>query len=257
MRQTQHLAMCYHARLSQPPEPAMRLDKFLADTTDLTRSLATKAVKQGRVLVNGDKPKTAAVKIADTDVVTLDGEALTLESGFRYIIMNKPAGYVCTHRDSTHPLVFDLLEGINKPRDLHTVGRLDVDTTGLLLITDDGQWSHILTSPKRHKPKVYRAWLAEDLCDEAELRFERGILLEDDDTPTLPAQLQRITPREVLVTIHEGRYHQVKRMFAALGNHVEKLHRESMGGLELPADLAVGEYRPLTEEEIARAIAVG
>lgn len=234
----------------------MRLDKFLADTTDLTRSLATKAVKQGRVLVNGDKPKSAAIKIADTDVVTLDGETLTLESGFRYIIMNKPTGYVCTHRDSTHPLVFDLLEGISNPRDLHTVGRLDVDTTGLLLITDDGQWSHILTSPKRHKPKVYRAWLADDLCAEAEERFERGIMLEDEETPTLPAQLQRITQREVLVTIHEGRYHQVKRMFAALGNHVEKLHRESMGGLELPSDLAVGEYRPLTEEEIARAIAV-
>lgn len=234
----------------------MRLDKFLADTTDLTRSLATKAVKQGRVRVNGEKPKSAAVKVTESDDITLDGEALILESGFRYFIMNKPIGYVCTHRDSTHPLVFDLLQDISNRMDLHTVGRLDMDTTGLLLITDDGQWSHILTSPKRHKAKRYRAWLAEDLCAEAEQRFERGILLEDDDTPTLPAQLQRLSPREVLLTIHEGRYHQVRRMFAALGNHVEKLHRESMGGMELPADLAEGEYRRLTEAEIAQAIAV-
>lgn len=228
----------------------MRLDKFLADTTDLTRSLATKAVKSGRVLVNGEKPKSASVKVAETDAVTLDGEALTLLSGFRYFIMNKPLGYVCTHRDSTHPLVFDLLDGVVNRMDLHTVGRLDMDTTGLLLITDDGQWSHHLTSPKHHQPKTYRAWLAEDLRGDAEEKLAKGVVLEDDPEPTKPAQLQRVTEREVLLTIHEGRYHQVRRMFAALGNHVEKLHREQMGCMPLDPALQEGQFRPLTEEEI-------
>ena len=117
----------------------MRLDKFLADTTDLTRSLATKAVKSGRVLVNGVKPKSAAAKVADSDEITLDGERLILQTGYRYILLHKPAGYVCANRGSAHPLVFDLLKGITNRLDMHTVGRLDLDTTGLLLITDDGR----------------------------------------------------------------------------------------------------------------------
>ena len=230
----------------------MRLDKFLADTTDLTRSLATKAVKSGRVLVNGSKPRSASLKITTEDQVTLDGETLTLEAGFRYFVMNNPAGYVCTHRDSTHPLVFDLLEGVGNRMALHTVGRLDRETTGLLLITDDGHFSHHLTSPRHHQPKTYRAWLAEPLRDDAEQKFEQGILLEDDPERTRPAQLQRISPQEVLLTIHEGRYHQVRRMFAALGNHVDKLHRERMGAMTLPEELAEGEFRPLSEAEIGR-----
>jgi len=230
----------------------MRLDKFLSDTTDLTRSLATRAVKSGRVLVNGVKPRSAAHKVGEQDVVTLDGEPLTLHIGFRYFIMNKPAGYVCTHRDSTHPLIFDLLDGVVNRMDLHTVGRLDRDTTGLLLITDDGQWSHHLTSPRHHQAKTYRACLAEPLREDAEEKLEKGILLEDDPEPTKPAQLERISDQEVLLTIHEGRYHQVRRMFAALGNHVEKLHRERMGDIALPGDLAEGEFRALTEEETDR-----
>lgn len=229
----------------------MRLDKFLADTTDLTRSLATKAVKSGRVLVNGVKPKSAAAKVADSDEITLDGERLILQTGYRYILLHKPAGYVCANRGSAHPLVFDLLKGITNRLDMHTVGRLDLDTTGLLLITDDGQWSHHLTSPRHHQPKVYRAWLAEDLCADAEQRCERGILLDDDPVPTKPAQLQRISDREVLLTIHEGRYHQVRRMFAAMGNHVEHLHREQVGEFVLDPSLPVGEFRDLTEAEIA------
>jgi 16S rRNA pseudouridine516 synthase len=229
----------------------MRLDKFLADTTDLTRSLATKAVKSGRVLVNGVKPKSASAKVADSDEITLDGERLILQTGHRYILLHKPAGYVCANRGSAHPLVFDLLKGITNRLDMHTVGRLDLDTTGLLLITDDGQWSHHLTSPRHHQPKVYRAWLAEDLCADAEQRCERGILLDDDPVPTKPAQLQRISDREVLLTIHEGRYHQVRRMFAAMGNHVEHLHREQVGEFVLDPDLPVGEFRDLTEAEIA------
>lgn len=229
----------------------MRLDKFLSETTELTRSLAAKAIRQKRVAVNGQVVTQAATKVSAEDIVTLDDEQLELDSGFRYFLINKPAGYVCANRDSLHPLVFDLLtDEINKDK-LHTVGRLDLDTTGLLLITDDGQFSHHLTSPRRKQSKTYRAWLAEDLCADAEERFLEGVMLDNDDKPTLPAELVRITEREVLLTIYEGRYHQVKRMFAALGNAVEKLHREQLGDLKLDEQaLPQGKYRPLETAEI-------
>lgn len=229
----------------------MRLDKFIADSTELTRSLAAKAVKQKRVLVNGERPRTASLQVTEEDLITLDGEALSLNTGLRYFVMNKPQGYICANRDSLNPLVFDLLTGITKKQKLHTVGRLDIDTSGLLFITDDGKWSHVLTSPRRLVAKTYRAWLAEDLRSDAEELFKQGIELEDDPTPTLPAELERINDQEVLLTIYEGRYHQIKRMFAALGNAVVKLHRERVGGLTLQQlNVNEGEFRELTDEEL-------
>lgn len=233
----------------------MRLDKFIADSTELTRSLAAKAVKQKRVLVNGERPRTASLQVTEEDLITLDGETLSLNTGLRYFVMNKPQGYICANRDSLNPLVFDLLTGITKKQKLHTVGRLDIDTSGLLFITDDGQWSHQLTSPRRNIAKTYRAWLAEDLRADAEELFKQGVELEDDPTPTLPAELERINDQEVLLTIYEGRYHQVKRMFAALGNAVVKLHRERIGGLTL-AQLKVneGEFRELSDEELEQLL---
>lgn len=229
----------------------IRLDKFLSETTELTRSLAAKAIRQKRVTVNGQTVTQAATKVSNEDTIALDDELLELDNGFRYFLLHKPAGYVCANRDSLHPLVFDLLtDEVNKSK-LHTVGRLDLDTTGLLLITDDGQFSHHLTSPRRRQSKTYRAWLAEDLCADAEERFLEGVMLDNDDKPTLPAELVRITEREVLLTIYEGRYHQVKRMFAALGNAVEKLHREQLGDLKLDEQaLPQGKYRPLETTEI-------
>ena len=229
----------------------MRLDKFIADSTELTRSLAAKAVKQKRVLVNGERPRTASLQVTEEDLITLDGETLSLNTGLRYFVMNKPQGYICANRDSLNPLVFDLLTGITKKQKLHTVGRLDINTSGLLFITDDGQWSHQLTSPRRKIAKTYRAWLAEDLRSDAEELFKQGVELEDDPTPTLPAELERINDQEVLLTIYEGRYHQVKRMFAALGNAVVKLHRERIGGLTLQQlNVNEGEFRELTDEEL-------
>lgn len=230
----------------------MRLDKFLADTTELTRSLAGKAIRQKRVWINGELASSGAQKVSEQDQVSLDGERLQLNAGFRYFLLNKPQGYVCANSDSLHPLVFDLLtDEINKHL-LHSVGRLDIDTTGLLLITDDGQFSHHLTSPRRHQLKLYRAWLAEDLVMDAEQRLAAGILLEDDPKPTLPATLERIGAREVLIGIKEGRYHQVKRMFAALGNAVIRLHREQIGALKLDEQaVPQGMYRPLKSDEVA------
>lgn len=233
----------------------MRLDKFIADSTELTRSLAAKAVKQKRVLVNGERPRTASLQVTEEDLITLDGETLSLNTGLRYFVMNKPQGYICANRDSLNPLVFDLLTGITKKQKLHTVGRLDINTSGLLFITDDGQWSHQLTSPRRKIAKTYRAWLAEDLRSDAEELFKQGIELEDDPTPTLPAELGRINDQEVLLTIYEGRYHQVKRMFAALGNAVVKLHRERIGGLTLQQlNVNEGEFRELTDEELEQLL---
>lgn len=230
----------------------MRLDKFLSETTDLTRSQASKALKQGVVEVNGEVVKSGAMHIeVGTDQITINGIELVGQTGPRYFMLHKPAGYVCANEDGEHPIVFDLMIDEPNVQKLHTVGRLDLDTTGILLITDDGKWSHTITSPKHHKDKTYRAWLAEPLVEKAEAKLEKGIMLEEEKNRTKPAVLQRINDQEVLLTISEGRYHQVKRMFAALGNRVVQLHRESIGGIMLDENLAEGEYRPLTDEEIA------
>lgn len=229
----------------------MRLDKYISDNTSLTRSLAGKVIKSGRVKVNNKKAKSGSEQVnPKEDHVLLDGESVQSQPQNRYFLMNKPQGVVCANSDGEHRLVFDLMSDELNVHKLHTVGRLDKDTTGLLLITDDGQWSHQITSPKHHQAKTYRAWLAEPLIPNAEQHVMEGIQLKDDIKPTLPAKLERITDTEVLLTIQEGRYHQVKRMFAAMGNRVVRLHREAIGPLSLEDDLAAGEYRALTNEEI-------
>jgi len=227
----------------------MRLDKFVCDCTGLTRSQAGKLIRQGEVSVNGVLCKQPAQQLKETDQVMLDGEPLEL-TGPRYIMLHKPAGYVCSTDDPDHNTVFTLLDepALDK---LHTVGRLDLDTTGLLLITDDGQWSHKISSPRHHCAKTYRAWLADPVEPTAIAMFAEGVMLRGETQPTKPAQLQIISPTECLLTIHEGRYHQVKRMFAALGNKVLRLHREQVGSLTLDVDLAEGEYRFLHPDEVA------
>lgn len=226
----------------------MRLDKFICDCTGLTRTQAGKSIRQGLVSINGKLVKQAARQVSVTDQVTLDDEPLQL-IGPRYIMLHKPAGYVCANDDPEHPIVFTLLDEPLVER-LHTVGRLDLDTTGLLLLTDDGQWSHRLTSPKHHVAKTYRVWTADPIPADAIAQFAAGVMLRGEKEPTKPAQLERVATHEALLTIHEGRYHQVKRMFAAIGNKVERLHRERIGALQLPVELAEGEYRSLNEEEI-------
>ncbi len=168
------------------------------------------------------------------------------------VLMHKPLGYVCSTADQ-HPLVYELLPHRFKVRTpvISPVGRLDRDTTGLLLLTDDGPLLHRLTSPKSHMPKTYRVQLAEDVVSDASELFASGALMLNGETkPLMPAQLETITSRDVRVTITEGRYHQVRRMFAATGNHVQALHRETMGGLSLGA-LEVGAWRVLSEAERA------
>ncbi|MDD4864056.1 MAG: 16S rRNA pseudouridine(516) synthase RsuA [Alishewanella agri] len=226
----------------------MRLDKFICDCTGLTRTQAGKSIRQGLVSINGKLVKQAARQVSVTDQVELDGEPLQL-IGPRYIMLHKPAGYVCANDDPEHPIVFTLLDEPLVER-LHTVGRLDLDTTGLLLLTDDGQWSHRLTSPKHHVAKTYRVWTADPIPADAIAQFAAGVMLRGEKEPTKPAQLELVATHEALLTIHEGRYHQVKRMFAAIGNKVERLHRERIGALQLPVELAEGEYRSLSEREL-------
>ncbi|MCD6437464.1 pseudouridine synthase [Vreelandella sp. 21] len=232
----------------------MRLDRFLSETTPLTRSLAKRALKNGEVTLNGEPIKQSATQVdTQNDEVKLNGETLALV-GLRYLMMHKPLEVECTARRGLYPRVIDLID-LPKVERLQPVGRLDVDTTGLLLLTDDGQWSHRVTSPRHRCAKVYIAELAEPMegsaAEWAIRQVEEGLLLDGEETPTQPAVLRFITPQQAELTITEGRYHQVKRMFAALGNHVNALHRRSIGDVVLPDDLAPGEWRELTPEEIA------
>ncbi len=231
----------------------MRLDKFLSESTDLSRSEARKVLKSGGITVNGEVVNKGTHVIQEGDGVMWEDEPLAL-IGLRYIMLNKPAGYECSLKNSAYPSVMTLLD-IEKRDRLHTVGRLDVDTTGLILITDDGQWTHRIISPRHQCDKVYVATLAEPLADNAEEVFQAGILLNGEDTPTLPALLERIDERTARLTIQEGRYHQVKRMFAYLGNLVLTLHRERIGQLSLGDDLELGESRYLTPEEVHAFVA--
>ncbi len=232
----------------------MRLDKYLSNATDYSRSQVKKLVREGRVTVNGEPASDAARATSAADSVALD-EVLIAPPGKRYIMFNKPAGVVSATKDSEHPTAIDYLD---EPRaeQLQIAGRLDIDATGLLLITDDGQWNHRVTSPPSSKDgagctKIYRVELAEPLQPALVDKFAAGIWLEGEKRRTLPADLRILDEHTARLGIREGKYHQVKRMFAALGNYVEALHRESIGAIVLDEYLAPGEYRALTRDEVA------
>ncbi|WP_127959579.1 16S rRNA pseudouridine(516) synthase RsuA [Serratia microhaemolytica] len=228
----------------------MRLDKFLSQQLGISRGLVSRELRAKRVTVQGEVIKDGAFKLEAHHQVAFDGNPLTQLSGPRYFMLNKPQGYVCSTDDPDHPT---LLYFIDEPvaYKLHAAGRLDIDTTGLVLLTDDGQWSHRITSPKHHCEKTYLVELEQPLADNTAAMFAQGIQLHNEKTVTKPAQLQQIDSHRARLTISEGRYHQVKRMFAAVGNHVVALHRERIGAIVLDQTLEPGEYRPLTTQEIA------
>ena len=228
----------------------MRLDKFLAETTGLTRSQAAKVLRQSAVTVNGKIEKSGAAKVSPDDEIYYDGERLMWVENGQYIMLHKPQGYICSHEDGDYPTIYQFFDYPLSAR-LHSAGRLDVDTTGLVLLTDDGQWSHRITSPKHHYPKTYLVTLADPVEANYVQACADGILLRGEKEPTKPATLEILDDYNVNLTLSEGRYHQVKRMFAALGNKVVGLHRWKIGNLVLDDDLGEGEFRPLTEEEIA------
>jgi 16S rRNA pseudouridine516 synthase len=227
----------------------MRLDRFLSHGTRLSRSQATRAVRTGEVRVNGAVVNDPGAHVRPEDRVEHRGQRVE-ETKPRYFMLNKPAGYVCATDDAEHPTVLALLE-VSHPERLHIAGRLDIDATGLVLITDDGEWSHRITSPRHVVPKTYRVTLAESLGDDAAAELREGVWLRGEKQRCEPAGVERVTDREVRLTITEGRYHQVKRMLAAVGNHVVALHRERIGTVALDPALPAGAARPLTAEEIA------
>ena len=232
----------------------MRLDRFLVHTGYGSRSEVQKLIKQGKVRVKDEivkKPEYSLEVLKDQ--VTVQGEEVLYQE-FYYYILNKPAGYITATEDLRQETVLDLLEPIDKNKGLCPVGRLDKDTEGLLVLTNDGQLNHALLSPKKHVDKVYYAKLQGRVTSEDVTRFKEGIVLVDG-TVFQPSTLEIIEAgpqSEVYVTIKEGKFHQVKRMALAIGKEVLYLKRLQMGGLTLPEDLALGEYRPLTEIELRK-----
>lgn len=227
----------------------MRLDKFLAENTGLTRSQATKALRQNEVMLNGEIVKNGALKVSAADQIHFAGRLLDWVEQGQYFMLYKPQGYVCSNDDGDYPTIYQFFDYPLATK-LHSAGRLDVDTTGLVLLTDDGQWSHRVTSPKHHCEKTYLVTLADPVESHYQQACEQGILLRGEKTPTKPAKLDIIDDYNVNFTISEGRYHQVKRMFVALGNKVVALHRWKIGDTELDTQLDEGEFRSLTEVEI-------
>lgn len=228
----------------------MRLDKFLSQQLGVSRALVLRELRNKRVTVDGEIVKTGSMKISPEQRVEFDGNVLDQITGPRYFMLNKPQGYVCSTDDPDHPTVLYFLEEPVAYK-LHAAGRLDIDTTGLVLMTDDGQWSHRITSPRHHCEKTYLVTLEHPLADDTAAQFEAGVQLHNEDSLTKPAQLEKIEDYLVRLTLSEGRYHQVKRMFAAVGNRVVALHRERIGEIVMDEDLEPGQYRPLTEQEVA------
>ncbi len=232
----------------------MRLDRYIAQSTGLTRTQARKVISAGRVKVAGEYQRKSSYSVADSLEVCLDEQLLALRQHM-YLMLNKPAGVVCATEDSEHVTVVDLVpEELHQQAkgSLHPAGRLDLDTTGLVLLTDDGLWSHNVTSPRKACGKHYRVTLADPLAEGSEQLLSAGVLLKGDTKETRPAHLQLHSPTEVTIEIFEGRYHQVKRMFAAVGNRVVALHRLQIGPVVLDPALLEGECRLLTEEEIGQ-----
>ncbi len=223
-----------------------RLDKYLALNGIGSRSQVKDMIKKGRIRINGEPAKKPEQKInPDVDQVAVDGQSFSFSDQV-YYMLHKPAGVITATEDKRHQTVLDLLE--DKRTDLFPVGRLDIDTEGLLLITNDGDTGHRLLSPKRHVDKVYYVETDLPIPADAKDKMEAGI--EFSDFASMPAQLEVLGETKAKLTIHEGKFHQVKRMFEAVGTTVVYLKRLSMGPLVLDESLAKGEYRKLTEAEI-------
>ncbi len=227
---------------------SVRLDRFLADCGKATRSEARNLIKSGRVCVNGFIVTQPETKIDENSLVELDGAAVG-GTKFIYIMMNKPEGVLSATGDRSQRTVIDLLSDEIRGRGLFPVGRLDKDTTGLLILTNDGEFAHRVISPKKHVKKRYLAETEGTPTQEDAQRFEKGVTLADG-TVCLPASLDILGENLCIVTVEEGKYHQVKRMLASCGKPVKKLHRLAVGGLELDENLVKSSYRELTEKEL-------
>jgi len=226
----------------------IRLDKFLAQMNIGTRSEVKNAIRKGKVTVNGEICKNADEKVDEfSDVVCYENREIYYEK-YVYFMMNKPSGVVSATKDNYDKTVLDLLKEENV-QDVFPVGRLDKDTEGLLLLTNDGELAHNLLTPKKHIPKTYLVRTKETVTKEQLLALENGVDIGEKSF-TMPALTEVLGENEIFLTICEGKFHQVKRMLKAVGNEVIYLKREKMGNLLLDKKLKVGEYRRLTTEEI-------
>ena len=232
--------------------PLMRLDKYLSECTALSRSQLRQIIKNGSVCVDDVPVRSPEQKLdSDTAQVTLDGKPVRYEK-FCYYMLNKPSGLLSATDDKKQKTVIDLFPAELRKKNIFPVGRLDKDTTGLLIITNDGEFAHRVISPKSEIVKTYRA-CTESPVDDADVEaFRQGIVLADG-TQCLPAGLEKLPDGSCLVRVMEGKYHQVKRMTAAVGNRVEMLSRSEFGAFKLPEDLPERSWRWLTAEE-AKAV---
>ena len=230
--------------------PLLRLDKLISDTGECSRSKARERIRAGRVAVDGAVVTDPGLRIdPELSRVALDGEKMD-DRGHLYVMLHKPAGLLTATRDPRKPTVLDAMPEAWKRRGLFPVGRLDKDTTGLLLLTDDGAFAHRVISPKSRIPKLYEAVVDGVPTPEDTEAFRQGIELKDG-TRCLPAVLEDLGDGRVRVEVFEGKYHQIKRMLGSRRLPVKELRRLRIGGLWLDASLAPGEYRRLTEQELA------
>lgn len=233
----------------------MRLDKFISKATELSRKESKRILHAGEVTVNDEVVKDSGqhVDILNDEVMWAN-EPLSVATGNRYILLHKPEGFECTLKMKEHPIVTELI-AVPELGSLRMAGRLDVDTTGALLMSDDGKWLHRVTSPKHEHAKVYELTLADAMDEEAQAKaikkVAEGILLEGEHEETKPAVLEFIDETHARLTLEQGKYHQVKRMMGYFGNRVTELHRASVGHITLDG-LEKGDSRFLTSEEVAK-----
>ena len=229
----------------------MRLDKYLAEATQCTRSESRELIRKGRVSVNGAVCRRPEQQVSEMDSIALDGKSRPRQA-FVYIMLNKPAGVVSASADKRDTTVVDLVHSAYPRRELFPAGRLDKTSTGFVLITDDGAFAHDILAPRHHVPKTYRVTIDTPLTREMAEGFARGVVLADR-VQLAPAEVSPLTAdgRTVRVVLHQGVYHQIKRMFGVYGAGVDALHREAIGSVWLDEALAPGQWRELTDEELA------
>ncbi|MEH6822603.1 MAG: pseudouridine synthase [Motiliproteus sp.] len=225
----------------------MRLDKFICKSTALSRAEAQVVIHAGTIRVNAEIVTDVALQVHENNSITLAGQALWARPS-RYIMVHKPRNTICSNVDEAYPSLLNTID-LDHCADLHITGRLDADTTGLVLVTDDGRWSFNIIRPQQQCEKVYRVHLRHPIAANVVDQFAHGLQLQGEESLTLPAKLAIVNSSEVRLTLTEGKFHQVKRMFKAVGNRVVGLHRQSIGSLSL--DIDVGQWRHLTAEEVA------